>query len=339
MIKFYTIDHLLIFFPYKPMPIIKAQKFKSPSFQFNGHLQTIIPSFLREIEEVNYTRERIETPDGDFLDIDWSAKGNRKAVLVSHGLEGSANRHYVKGVIRLFNQNGWDGIGWNCRSCSGEMNRLPRFYHHADTPDLSLVIHHILDKKNYNELVLVGFSMGGSLTLKYFGERGEKVRPEIKKGIAVSVPCDLTDCSIELEKKSKIFYNKRFFKKLSEKVKAKAELMPELISVEPLEKYKIKSLRKFDQNYTAPLHGFKSAEDFYDKASSIHHLSGIRKPVLLINALNDPFLVDKCYPEDLAKKSDFLNLELPQNGGHVGFELKGKKETYTELRALEFAEY
>ncbi|MBX2841321.1 MAG: alpha/beta fold hydrolase [Flammeovirgaceae bacterium] len=320
------------------MPIVKSQAFHSPLIQFNGHLQTIIPSFFREVKNVNYSRERIETPDGDFLDIDWSDKGNRKAVLVSHGLEGSTNRHYVKGVIRLFNKNGWDGIGWNCRSCSGEMNRLPRFYHHADTPDLSFVIDHVLSKKKYEELLLIGFSMGGSLTLKYFGERGEKVRSEIKKGIALSVPCDLTDCSIELEKKGKMFYNKRFFNKLSEKVKAKAELMPGKISAEPLVRYNITSLRKFDQNYTAPLHGYKSAEDFYDRASSKHHLTGIRKPVLLINALNDPFLVGKCYPIEIAIKSDFLDLEMPENGGHVGFEIRGKNETYSELRALEFAE-
>ena len=318
------------------MPILKSKHFRTPLSQFNGNLQTVIPSIFRKVEGISYERERLDTPDGDFLDIDWSKIGSDKIILVSHGLEGNTDRHYIKGVIKTFNNAGWDACAWNCRSCSGEMNRLPRFYHHADTPDLKFVVEHILNTKVYNTLVLIGFSMGGSLTLKYLGENGEDLPNEVKKGVAVSVPCSLKDCSVELEKPGKMYYNKRFFKKLSQKVKLKAEIMPDKISAEPLKQ--IKSLRKFDDFYSAPLHGFKDAEDFYDKASSMHYIEGIRKPALIINALNDPFLVGRCYPEKIAQKHEFLYLETPKEGGHVGFVIRGKKETYAELRALEFAE-
>jgi len=318
------------------MPILKTKHFRPPLQQFNGNLQTVIPSIFRKVEGIEYERERLDTPDGDFLDIDWSKTGSDKIILVSHGLEGNTDRHYVKGIIKTFNNAGWDACAWNCRSCSGEMNRLPRFYHHADTPDLKFVIEHILNTKVYSTLVLIGFSMGGSLTLKYLGENGENLPQAVKKGVAVSVPCSLKDCSVELEKPGKMYYNKRFFKKLSQKVRLKAEIMPEKISAEPLKE--IKSLRKFDDYYSAPLHGFKDAEDFYDKASSMHYLEGIRKPTLIINALNDPFLVGRCYPEKIAQKHAFLHLEMPKEGGHVGFVIRGQKETYAELRALEFAE-
>lgn len=320
------------------MPLVKPRKFRPPLHQFNGNLQTVIPSIFRKISDVEYQRERLELPDGDFIDIDWSRKNSKRIILLSHGLEGNTSRHYIKGTVKLFNQAGWDACAWNCRSCSGEMNRLPRFYHHADTADLKFVIEHILKTKPYKELVLIGFSMGGSLTLKYLGENGTHLPTEVKKGIAVSVPCSLKDCSVELEKPRKMYYNKRFFKKLSEKVKQKAALMPDQISAEPLVKHKIKSLRKFDEYYSAPLHGFKDAEDFYDKASSMHYLEGIRKPTLLVNALNDPFLVGRCYPKKTAKNHDFLHLETPLQGGHVGFMMSGQQESYAELRALEFAE-
>ncbi|MEM1134394.1 MAG: alpha/beta fold hydrolase [Bacteroidota bacterium] len=320
------------------MPIVPSKPFKAPFYQLNGNLQTIIPSIFRSVNEVTYSRERIDTPDGDFLDLDWSVKGSNKIVLISHGLEGSTDRHYVKGAVKLFNNAGWDACAWNCRSCSGEMNRLPRFYHHADTPDLQLVVEHIILKNKYQVLILLGFSMGGSLTLKYLGENGDNLPKVIKKGIAVSVPCSLSDCSIELEKPGKMYYNKRFFKKLSQKVRTKAVLMPDKISVTALDKYKIKSLRKFDDHYSAPLHGFKDANDFYDKASSMHYLKGIRRPALIINALNDPFLVDRCYPYEIAKKHEYLQLETPNIGGHVGFMISSHEATYAELTALEFAE-
>jgi predicted alpha/beta-fold hydrolase len=333
------------------MPILPPKELKPPFYYFgNAHLQTIIPSLFRNVNGVIYHRERISTPDGDFLDLDWAwaeaqkkvngvvsskhVKPSKKLIIVSHGLEGSADRHYVKGLIKVMNQEGWDGLGWNCRSCSGELNRLPRFYHHGDTPDLDLVINYALEKFDYQTVALAGFSMGGSMTLKYFGERGEDILPQIKKGIAFSVPCDLAACSDELSKPSKMFYTRRFLKKLNKKILKKAKLMPEQISAEPIKNIRI--FRDFDNAYSSQLHGFRDAEDYYRQASSINYLQGIRKPVLLINSLNDPFLTLSCFPKAIAENHRFLYLEMPLQGGHVGFQRLGQKETYAELRAKEW---
>lgn len=323
------------------MPLVSGQKFTPPFGQFNGHLQTVMPSFFREVSGVSYKRERIDTPDNDFIDLDASTENQdrEKAILVSHGLEGHSSRHYVKGAVKIFTENHWDAFAWNYRSCSGEPNRKARFYHHADTPDLAVVINHLLKKyTSVKSLVLVGFSLGGNLICRYLGEQADCCTPKIKAAVAVSVPCDLQRCARELEKPLKHFYNKRFFKKLKKKVEAKSQIMPEAISMEAMTKYNIKSCRLFDEHYTAPLHGFKSADDFYTKAGCLPFLSHIRTPTLMLNAKNDPFLAGRCYPEAVARKSDFLFLEMPPQGGHTGFEIKNQPHTYAEKAALHFAE-
>lgn len=327
------------------MPIVQTKHYKAPFYYFgNAHLQTIMPSFFRKIEGVSYHRERIDTPDGDFLDLDWAViksdnkkeqtNPNRKLVIVSHGLEGDSGRHYVKGLIKVMNREGWDGLGWNCRSCSGELNRLPRFYHHGDTPDLDLVVNHAVKVHGYQTIVLAGFSLGGSMTLKYFGERGENILPQIKKGIAFSVPCDLAACSDELAKPSKLFYTRRFLNKLHKKIKKKAEIMPDKISAELIKQIRI--FRDFDNIYSSKLHGFADAADYYRKVSSLFFLEGIRRPVLLINTLNDPFLTPSCFPKEIAKEHRYLHLEMPAQGGHVGFQIEGQQESYAEMRAKEW---
>ncbi|MEL7003298.1 MAG: alpha/beta fold hydrolase [Bacteroidota bacterium] len=314
------------------MPIVSST-YSPPFYLKNGHLATILPSSFRKVEGVQYERERIDTPDGDFLDIDWSKNNNSdQLVIVSHGLEGSSLRPYVQGVVKYFNEQGWSALAWNCRSCSGEINRVPRFYHHGATEDLAQVVDHATNKQNYRSIVLVGFSMGGSMTLKYLGERD--VDPLIKSGVAFSVPVDLQSGVDELAKKNKSFYRKRFLKKLAVKIKAKAEKFPELVDATGVDE--IEHFPTFDNRYTAPLHGFKNAEDFYDKASSKHYLSTIKVPTLLVNAFNDPFLADECYPEELCRSSSSLYLEMPKFGGHVGFSLSGKKYSYMEQRAFEF---
>jgi hypothetical protein len=319
------------------MPLLTSRKFTPPFGQFNGHWQTIIPSIFRRVKGVIYWRERLHTPDGDFLDLDWSKVGSKKLVLVSHGLEGSADRHYVRGVVKLFNENGWDACAWNCRSCSGEINWLPRFYHHADTPDIAFVMNHLLSvPEKYQEIVMVGFSMGGNLTLRYVGEKGELINSRVKKAVAVSTPIDLPGCVKELELPANLFYNKRFLKKIAKKVRLKAKMMPDKFSAEPLDKYNIQTLRPFDEYFTAPLHGFANATDFYEKAASLPLLPRIQVPSLLLNAINDPFLSRDCYPKELAKKHPFLFFEAPTLGGHVGFCIKKDLRTYSEIRALEF---
>lgn len=316
------------------MPVSVIKDYKPPAYLLqNPHLQTIIPSVFRKVRGVRYQRERIDTPDGDFLDLDWAKQNSRKLVIVTHGLEGSSERHYVKGLIKTLFGAGWDGLAWNCRSCSGEMNRLPRFYHHGDTPDLDLVVQHAVTK-GYDTVLLAGFSLGGSITLKYLGERGDKVAPQIKKGLAVSVPCDLASCSRELAKPEKRFYTNKFLRRLEKKIRLKSQLMPQYIRYEDFKKVKV--FRDFDNLFTAPLHGFRDADDYYDCVSSKNFLDGIRVPTLLINALNDPFLTRECFPRHQAEQNPYLHLELTVQGGHVGFLLPDSKETYVERRAVEW---
>ena len=314
------------------MPVIASSYSQPPRYLFNGHLETIFPSMFRKIEGA-YERERLELADGDFLDLDWMHGKRDKLVIISHGLEGSSDRHYSKGVAHYFHQRGWDAVAWNCRGCSGEMNRLPRFYHHGATEDIATVIDHAI-QKNYAHIALVGFSMGGSMTLKYLGERKDQLPAAIKSAVTFSVPCDLGASARELDKPGKKFYLNRFLKKLEKKIRAKSIRYPDLISAEDFEQ--IKTFRDFDNRYTAPLHGFRDADDFYTKASSGPYLSSIQVPALIVNALNDPFLPDACYPFDIATSHGSVYLETPGRGGHVGFSLAGKSESWMEVRAFEF---
>ena len=199
------------------MPLIKKSSYQKPFYLFNGHWETIIPSAFRTIKDVTYQRERLELADGDFLDLDWLRDQSQKLVVISHGLEGSSERHYSKGMAKYFSQRGWDAVAWNCRGCSGEINRLPRFYHHGATEDIAAVIQHAINLKKYSTIALVGFSMGGSMTLKYLGENSKKLHPSIKGGVALSVPCDLGASARELDRPNQLFYRNRFLKKLEKK--------------------------------------------------------------------------------------------------------------------------
>jgi predicted alpha/beta-fold hydrolase len=316
------------------MPLLKNPDYRAPFYLFNGHLETIVPSAFRKIRGVEYTRDRLELADGDFLDLDWLQGGARKLMIVSHGLEGSSDRHYSKGMATYFFNRGWDALAWNCRSCSGEMNRLPRFYHHGATEDLNAVITHAIATRRYDSIVLVGISMGGSLTLKYLGENSKQMPPEIRGGAAFSVPCHLGSSAKELDKPGKRSYLNRFLKKLSKKIQLKSEKFPEIISHRGFES--ITSFEEFDNRYTAPLHGFSNAQDFYERAASLPHIQNIQLPTLIANALNDPFLPEECYPYSIAKNHDHVFLETPLRGGHTGFTITGKDENWMETRAFAF---
>jgi predicted alpha/beta-fold hydrolase len=314
------------------MPLVPSS-YKAPFLLFNGHLETIVPSVFRKIKGVTYQRERLELPDGDFLDLDWTKKESDKVVIISHGLEGSSSRHYSMGMAKYFAERSWDAVAWNCRSCSGEMNRLPRFYHHGDAMDLKAVADHLVSK-NYKTIVLIGFSMGGSMTLKYLGEYAHQLPGAVTGGVTFSVPCDLVSSVKELNKPSRSFYKNRFLKKLGKKIEAKSKVFPKLISHEGFDQ--IKTFEAFDNKYTAPLHGFTDANDFYVRASCQNFLSTINVPTLIVNAANDPFLTGACYPTELAKHHPFVHLEIPQRGGHVGFSLFNSEANWMEERAFEF---
>ncbi len=257
------------------------------------------------------------TPDDDFLDLDWSLNQGRKLLIISHGLEGSSHRGYVMGMVKTFNQPEWDVLAWNYRGCSGEINRQLRFYHSGATDDLRLVVDHAMQSRRYEAIYLLGFSLGGNLTLKYLGEDVAKVPDIIHKAIVFSVPLDLHGSAIQLSHGVNLMYSQRFLRKLKKKVRQKARLFPKAFDLELLAG--IKGLMEFDDAITAPLHGFKDSVDYYQQCGAIRFLTDIATPSLIVNAHNDPFLSKGCYPHQELKQHPSVRLSAPSKGGHVGF--------------------
>ncbi|WP_421806043.1 YheT family hydrolase [Flagellimonas sp.] len=300
----------------------------------NGHFATIYSGIIRSVNGVVQKRERITLSDGDFLDLDWSdsVTQTQKLVILLHGLEGDAQRPYITGSAKILNQNGYDTCAVNYRGCSGEPNVKYRSYHSGATEDLIEVLNHILNTKNYSEIYLKGFSLGGNLLLKYLGE-GNDVPKEIKGAVAVSVPCNLHDSCKQLLSIKNIMYAIKFKGNLLDKLRQKQHMFPNKISDNDIKS--IKTLKDFDDIYTSQAHGFEDALDYYKKSSSLQFLPHIQVPSLIINAKDDSFLGPECYPIKETDRNTKLFLEMPSYGGHVGF--WGKNNiTYTEKRALAF---
>lgn len=308
-----------------------------PLFFRNAHLATIYSGIIRRVNGVVQKRERLTLSDGDFLDLDWSESINptQKVVILLHGLEGDGQRPYITGSAKLFNLNGFDACAVNYRGCSGEPNMLYRSYHSGATEDLREVIDHILKTKDYSEIYIKGFSLGGNLVLKYLGE-DNTVPKEIKGAVAVSVPCNLHSSCQQLLSLNNIHYAIRFKGNLIGKLRQKQAMFPNLITDSDIKK--IRTLKDFDDVYTSRAHNFKDALDYYTQCSSLQFLPNIKVPSLIINALDDSFLGQECYPFSEVEQNPSLYLETPKYGGHVGF--WGKKNiTYTENRALEFFDH
>jgi hypothetical protein len=317
------------------MPLIARSSYTPPLLLANGHLQTILPNLLRKVQGVDYTRERIATADGDFLDLDWLRGGSHRLAVLSHGLEGSSTRHYMLGMARAFSRAGWDVLAWNFRGCSGEPNQTIVFYHSGATYDLHAVVEHAAARGDYAEMALIGFSMGGNLTLKYLGEGLFPIDSRIKKAVVFSVPCDLASSARKMASRANSIYMTRFLRMLHDKIRAKMESWPD--HLDDSEYRSIKTFEQFDDRYTAPLHGFKDAADYYRQASCRQFLGSLTVPALLVNACNDPFLSAACYPVEEARRSPWLHLERPRSGGHVGFlDFNGDGLYWSERRALEF---
>lgn len=323
------------------MPVIHTSSYPGPPrYLYNGHLQTVVPSMFRKVAGVDYERERLTLSDGDFVDIDWleqrsTAVQPRKLVILTHGLEGDSGRHYIRGTAKLFAQQGYDALAWNCRSCSGEMNRALRLYNHGEIGDIGEVIQHALRTKQYDELVMVGYSMGGNITLKYLGVHGKEAPDVIRRAVAISSPCDLTASASLLDLPANKLYRNRFMKKLLAKIEQKAIAFPGTFDMQKVAEVKV--WRDFDNFFSAPLNGYRDADDFYYQASAVNFMPGITIPVLVLNAQNDPILSPECSPGWLAEKHATIFLETPRLGGHVGFLQPRDPHTYAERRALAFA--
>jgi len=318
------------------MPVIQHSNYEA-SFPFRWtHFNTIYPALFRSSKNINYKREEIKTIDNDILYLDWLKNGHKRLVICLHGLEGTSTRPYIEGMMSRFQASHWDGLALNFRSCAGEINKQVRSYNMGATADLHFLINKIIAKENYHSIVLIGFSLGGNLLLKYMGEGANYLPKTIKAAVALSVPCYIPTANIKIAQFENRAYLKRFMGTLNEKIQEKKVLFPAYFAPE---KRKAKNFQEFDEQFTAPIHGYSNAMDYWESCSSLHFLPNIKRPTLIINALDDTFLSTECYPYEAAKNNNFLFLETPKHGGHCGFYTKNKNGYYwSEDRALSFVE-
>ena len=319
------------------MPVIKKSSYRRSPVLFNGHLETIYPALFRKINDVKYERERLNLSDGDFVDLDWLDLKSQSLVLLSHGLEGNSSRQYVAGMARFFADKKWDVLAWHCRSCSGEMNKKLRMYHHGEIGDITEVITHALRTKSYEKIVLIGFSMGGNISMKYLGINGKHIPDTIKACVAFSSPTDLEAGAVILDSPSNFIYKRRFLKHLKAKLKIKNEQFPGAIAFDQFDTINV--WRDFDELFSAPMNKYENAAAFYADASAKNFMGGITVPALLVQAANDPILPEACYPYKLCEQLEKVYLEVPLFGGHVGFWRPNERYAWSEQRAFEFIGY
>ena len=320
------------------MPIIESRFQPSNRLFRNTHASTIYASLLRRIPRVHFQRERLEIPDGDFLDLDWSKVGSKKLIITVAGLEGKSNSLYSRAAVHYFNKRGWDAMGMNYRGCSGEPNRLLRGYHMGASEDLKHSVEHAITKYNYEEIILLGYSLGGNIALKYIGEEGANLAPQVKSTIAFSVPKDIQKSDERLNKWYNWHYLKWFMFPLNLKANRKKRQFPGALS-----SYKgffmSGNFVYFDTHFTAPANGYDTVEDYWRESTCDPFLKKITIPTLIVNSTNDTFISDNCYPVKEAANNPNLFLEMPCYGGHCGF-IRGffEKEWWMEERAFEFVE-
>ena len=318
---------------FKPVP------FRPARWARGCHAQTIISRILRSPDGPAYHRERLDTPDGDFLDLDWWPKPSTDSpiVLVLHGLEGSTSRGYVRNVCReLSVQDIWP-VALNFRGCSGEPNRRPRFYHSGETGDPRFVLELLRRRYPGRPMGALGFSLGGNVLLKLLGEDGSDVRERLDSAVAISVPYDLAAGSQLLEQsRMGRFYAAYFMRSLKRKVRLKQQLLASILDLDAV--LRSRTLWEFDDVATAPLGGFKNAATYYSESSSFRFLGSIDVPTLLIHAEDDPFLPAQAIPRAEALDNPMVQLLLHPDGGHVGF-LEGtpaKPSFWAEVESVRF---
>ena len=291
--------------------------YRAPRWLPGGHLQTIVPSLFRKMRAPSYRRERIETADGDFIDLDWvDGPPDRPLVILFHGLEGSSHSHYARAMMHSVKAIGWRGVVPHWRGCSGEPNRLPRAYHSGDHAEAGWLIEHLHHASVAAPMFAVGVSLGGSALLNWLGRAGSDAAQWLHAAAAVSAPLSLRTGGEAIERGFNMVYTWNFMRTMRRKGLAKSRQFPKAIDAVRIRN--TRTLYDFDDAFTAPLHGFASADDYWDRGSSLTWLRHIALPTLIINALNDPFMPFDALPEKPVI-SDAVTLELPDTGGHVGF--------------------
>ena len=309
----------------------------SPLLPFkNNHFNTMYrPLFMKDT--CQYLRKRITTWDNDFIDLDFSKKGSNTIALLIHGLEGSSQSKYMASFSNYFNENNIDTVCMNLRGCSGEDNLLLQTYHSGKTDDVEFIVNQLIKNYNYENLLIIGFSLGGNLTLKYLGENAKKLPKQIKGAVVISAPIDIGSSERELAKLKNKLYKELFFKTMKNKVLEKSKKFPNF-TINKDKLFKARRFSELEKIYTVPAFGFKTPQEYWKKASSKPHLQHINVPTLLINAKDDMFLAKECFPKAIANSSKYFYLEIPNYGGHVGFisSFKPEENKWLERRAIRF---
>ncbi|WP_242393038.1 YheT family hydrolase [Anaeromyxobacter oryzisoli] len=305
-----------------------------------AHAMTVFASVARPLPRPAARRERWELPDGDFLDLDFlgAPATDAPALVILHGLEGSSRAAYVRGLAALALRAGLAPVALNFRGCSGEPNRLARFYHSGDTGDLDQVVRRLAAARPSRPIALAGFSLGGNVVVKYLGERGDDLPPEVRGGAGISVPFDLARAARALDARGfwNRVYRERFLRRLRQKALEKARRFPSRLDAAAIRC--ARSFAAFDECVTAPLHGFASAEDYWVTCSARRFLPGVRRPLLLVSATDDPIVPGETVPAEAARANPAVTLVATEAGGHVGF-VSGSPlwpRFFAEVRAAAF---
>jgi predicted alpha/beta-fold hydrolase len=303
-------------------------------FLFGPNLMTVFGPIFRRGPRVPLRRERWELSDGDFVDVDRLEGRSEAPLLVAlHGLEGSTSAHYMRGLLHQARLRGWRGIALNFRGCSGDSNRLLRSYHSGETGDLNELIARVRGESD--RIVIVGCSLGGNVLVKWLGEQGAAVPPQIRAAAALSVPFDLRACAETLDGPGfwLWIYRTRFLRTLKRKSLLKEAQFPRALDAERVRA--ARTLFEFDDAVTAAVHGFAGAPDYYAQSSSGQFLDRVRVPLLLLSAEDDPFIPARTLPRSAPQQ---VTLEVWPRGGHLGF-VEGRPwrpRFYAERRAVEF---
>jgi predicted alpha/beta-fold hydrolase len=280
-------------------------------------LQTIAASLFPP-PRVALRRERWDTPDGDFVDVDFCGKpGAEKQLVLFHGLEGGSDSHYARSIAGYAVERGWRLAIPHFRGCSGEPNRTRRAYHSGDSEEIDWVLKRFSGPRS-GPVYAIGVSLGGNALLKWLGERGAEASALVRRAAAVSAPLDLGASGKTLDRGlNRILYTRHFLSSLKPKSFAKLELFPDLYDKEKVRA--ARTFREFDNLVTAPLHGFRDTDHYWASAASGPYLEHIRVPTLVLNARNDPFLPEQDLLKAAQRAAPCVVLEFPRTGGHAGF--------------------
>lgn len=292
-----------------------CSEFKPAWWCRNKHLQTLYPTLFRKTIALELHNEKFELPDGDFLDLAWTEeKQTGPIIILLHGLEGSLNSPYAKGILKTIQDSGWQGVLMHFRGCSGRHNRLDRSYHSGDTGDIHTLISTLKERFPGREIAAIGISLGGNVLLKYLGEQGDTC--QLTAAMAISVPFDLADGAKALDKGFSKIYQRYLINRLCKKMRDKYKNKPAPVDIDKLNQWN--NFYSFDHNVTAALHGFESADDYYSRSSSKQFLKDIKTPTLILHSKDDPFMTHNAIPIETELSSN-ITFELTQYGGHVGF--------------------